>query len=340
MCKTGRSWASEAAFGKTGACQPGNLAGKNAPNGGLNCTSDACIVQREPTHGPRDAAKPLQAARRGSRPPLPTAPPAARSSAPTTCRRRPAAPAAAGSPPHGSQQWASSSPSRRGWLSTLLGGSSACSSGGCRQQQRQTSQTSPSPHRREPPPPAAAACRLPPARSPACLARPAPPSRPCAAPLCRAAAASLTWTAWRCPRTSASSRAQSRSRCGLGAASGAEAARPRGAQPGSQPSCMWRWMHGWNAESPCRPLRDPPSRCRRSRPARAAASRAPCAAPSRPTSHPCSPAALSLHPPQDFATLQLDELEKNIAARRNKIFLLMEEVGACGAVVRWRGRRA
>lgn len=31
---------------------------------------------------------------------------------------------------------------------------------------------------------------------------------------------------------------------------------------------------------------------------------------------------------QDFAALQVDEIEKNIAARRNKIFLLMEEVRA------------
>lgn len=30
--------------------------------------------------------------------------------------------------------------------------------------------------------------------------------------------------------------------------------------------------------------------------------------------------------PQDFAKLQLDEINKNIEARRNKIFLLMEEV--------------
>ena len=29
---------------------------------------------------------------------------------------------------------------------------------------------------------------------------------------------------------------------------------------------------------------------------------------------------------QDFAKLQLDEINKNIEARRNKIFLLMEEV--------------
>ena len=30
--------------------------------------------------------------------------------------------------------------------------------------------------------------------------------------------------------------------------------------------------------------------------------------------------------PQDFAKLQLDEINKNVEARRNKIFLLMEEV--------------
>lgn len=42
-----------------------------------------------------------------------------------------------------------------------------------------------------------------------------------------------------------------------------------------------------------------------------------------PSSLPACPAPVV----QDFATLQLDELEKNIASRRNKIFLLMEEVG-------------
>lgn len=38
---------------------------------------------------------------------------------------------------------------------------------------------------------------------------------------------------------------------------------------------------------------------------------------------------------QDFAALQVDEIEKNIATRRNKIFLLMEEVraGRAGAVL-------
>lgn len=30
--------------------------------------------------------------------------------------------------------------------------------------------------------------------------------------------------------------------------------------------------------------------------------------------------------PQDFAKLQLEEISQNISARRNKIFLLMEEV--------------
>jgi hypothetical protein len=39
--------------------------------------------------------------------------------------------------------------------------------------------------------------------------------------------------------------------------------------------------------------------------------------------------------PQDFAALQLDEIEKNIASRRNKIFLLMEEVREGGCRLIW-----
>ncbi|EFN51315.1 hypothetical protein CHLNCDRAFT_55274 [Chlorella variabilis] len=40
---------------------------------------------------------------------------------------------------------------------------------------------------------------------------------------------------------------------------------------------------------------------------------------------------------QDFAALQLEEIEKNIASRRNKIFLLMEEVRRLRIQLRLRG---
>ncbi|PSC73190.1 hypothetical protein C2E20_3750 [Micractinium conductrix] len=40
---------------------------------------------------------------------------------------------------------------------------------------------------------------------------------------------------------------------------------------------------------------------------------------------------------KDFATLQVDEIEKNIAARRNKIFLLMEEVRRLRIQLRLKG---
>ena len=43
--------------------------------------------------------------------------------------------------------------------------------------------------------------------------------------------------------------------------------------------------------------------------------------------------------PQDFAKLQLDEINKNIEARRNKIFLLMEEVRRLRIQQRLKARR-
>ena len=60
---------------------------------------------------------------------------------------------------------------------------------------------------------------------------------------------------------------------------------------------------------------------------------------------PPPPAPLPAWPPparpparlQDFAALQLDEIEKNIASRRNKIFLLMEEVRRLRIQLRLRG---